>query len=269
MTPDAEALADLCAAAVPEERLTADELHHVCFAPGCDVLGDADAAVAVTARDDLGIGWILLLAVRPEAQGRGHGHALVREAARWAAARGAHTLRLGDAAPRYVWPGVDAMNTRAGMLFEAAGFTNDTVAVNMTVPTTLRREPPPGVVVEREAGGGAVAFAERAYPHWVDELASAIGKGTAFAARDEQGDTIAFGCHSANRAAWIGPMATDPERRHGGVGSAVLAAVCADLEARGHATGEIAWVSNLRFYGKCGATVSRVFRGAHLRLAGR
>jgi GNAT superfamily N-acetyltransferase len=64
-------------------------------------------------------------------------------------------------------------------------------------------------------------------------------------------------------------MATDPARRHRGVGSAVLAAVCADLAARGHATGEIAWVSNLRFYGKCGATVSRVFRGAHLTLRAR
>jgi len=269
VTSDAAALADLCAAAVPEERLTAEELQHVCFAPGCDVLGDADAAVAVTARDDLGIAWILLLAVRPEAQGRGRGRALVRDATRWAAARGARTLRLGDAAPRYLWPGVDVMNTRAGMLFESAGFTNDTVAINMTVTTTLRREPPPGVVVERETGGGALAFAERTYPHWVDELASAIRKGSAFAARDEHGDTIAFGCHSANRAAWIGPMATDPERQRSGVGSAVLAAVCADLAARGHATGEIAWVSNLRFYGKCGATVSRVFRGAHLRLAGR
>jgi hypothetical protein len=46
----------------------------------------------------------------------------------------------------------------------------------------------------------------------------------------------------------------------------VLAAVCADLAARGHAAGEIAWISNLRFYGKCGATVSRVFQGGHRAL---
>jgi hypothetical protein len=50
------------------------------------------------------------------------------------------------------------------------------------------------------------------------------------------------------------------------VGSAVVAAICADLEQRGAATGEISWVSNLRFYGKCGATVSRVFMGGRLRL---
>jgi hypothetical protein len=42
--------------------------------------------------------------------------------------------------------------------------------------------------------------------------------------------------------------------------------VCADLEERGVDTGEIAWVSNLRFYGKCGATVSRVFQGGRLTL---
>jgi hypothetical protein len=61
-------------------------------------------------------------------------------------------------------------------------------------------------------------------------------------------------------------MATEPARQHGGVGSALLAAVCADLDAHGVTTGEIAWVSNLRFYGKCGATVSRVFQGGRLGL---
>jgi predicted N-acetyltransferase YhbS len=70
-----------------------------------------------------------------------------------------------------------------------------------------------------------------------------------------------------NRAGWIGPMATDPTLQRGGVGSALLAAVCADLERRGFASGEIAWVSNLRFYGKCGARVSRVFLGGKLRIA--
>jgi hypothetical protein len=50
------------------------------------------------------------------------------------------------------------------------------------------------------------------------------------------------------------------------VGSAVLSAVCADLARRGTATGEISWVSNLRFYGKCGARVSRVFESGRLAL---
>jgi ribosomal protein S18 acetylase RimI-like enzyme len=61
-------------------------------------------------------------------------------------------------------------------------------------------------------------------------------------------------------------MATDPDGQHRGIGSAVLAAVCADLQARGCPAGEISWVSNLRFYGKCGARVSRVFMGGRLKL---
>src|SRR5205085_11652199 len=110
-------------------------------------------------------------------------------------------------------------------------------------------------------------FATVEYPHWVPELDRAVELGTAFAARDATGKTVGFSCHSVNRAGWIGPMATDPTLQHGGVGSAVLAAVCADLEARGLPSGEIAWVSNLRFYGKCGARVSRVFLGGRLRLS--
>ena len=57
-------------------------------------------------------------------------------------------------------------------------------------------------------------------------------------------------------------MATDPTLQHGGVGSAVMAALCADLEHRGFAHGEISWVSNLRFYGKCGARVSHACSSA-------
>jgi predicted N-acetyltransferase YhbS len=122
------------------------------------------------------------------------------------------------------------------------------------------------VLIEREQGEDAIAFADRDYPHWVEELSRAIAKGTAFAARKDDGTTIGFACHSVNRRAWIGPMATEATRQHGGVGSALLAAVCADLAADGLETGEIAWVSNLRFYGKCGAAVSRVFQGGRLDL---
>jgi predicted N-acetyltransferase YhbS len=86
------------------------------------------------------------------------------------------------------------------------------------------------------------------------------------AARDDQGRTVGFGCHSVNRAGWIGPMATDPTWQHGGVGSAVLGELCADLASHAMPTGEVAWVSNLRFYGKCGARVSRVFLGGRKTL---
>ena len=98
------------------------------------------------------------------------------------------------------------------------------------------------------------------------ELDRAVELGTAFAARDADGRDDRLRVPFVNRVGWIGPMATDPTLQHGGVGSAVLAALCADLDAARLATGEISWVSNLRFYGKCGATVSRVFQGGASRL---
>ena len=276
MTPDA--LAALCAAAMPEENLTAGELTHLCFgandvgpngevAPD-EIFGDEHgAAVMQTQRfGDHVAAWLVLVVVHPTQQSTGRAKELVTAVIERARKIGAHDLLLASAIPRYLWPGVDTANTRAGMLLETLGFERDWVGINMAIDTSFRRTPPPGVTVERETGLGAHNFAAVAYPHWVPELDRAVSLGTAFAARNAEGVTIGFACHSVNRAGWIGPMATDPTLQHGGVGSSVLAAVCADLDRIGLASGEISWVSNLRFYGKCGARVSRVFQGGRLKL---
>ena len=274
MTPDE--LAALCTAAMPEENLTLDELTHLCF--GANEPGGADeifgdergAAVMQTQRFGEHVAaWLVLVAVHPGEQSAGRGKEVVSAVIERARAIGAGDVLLASAIPRYLWPGVDTANTRAGMLLETLGFERDWVGMNMTIDSSFRRTPPAGVVVERETGSGAHDFAAVAYPHWVPELDRAVSLGTAYAARDQSGATIGFACHSVNRAGWIGPMATDPTLQHGGVGSALLAEVCADLERHGLASGEIAWVSNLRFYGKCGARVSRVFLGGRLKLEPR
>jgi len=266
-TPDA--LAALCEAAMPEERLTAGELEYLCFGEHDEVIGDDRGAAALqTQRFGEHVGaWLTLVVVHPSDQSRARGKELVHAVADRARELGAHDVLLASAVPRYLWPGVDVCNTRVGMLLETCGFERDWVGTNMAIDTAFRKAPPDGVVVEQETGAGAHDFATRAYPYWVPELDRAVMLGTAFAARDAQGATIGFGCHSVNRFGWIGPMATDPTLQHGGVGSAVVAALCADLEARGCTTGEISWVSNLRFYGKCGARVSRVFLGGKLGLS--
>ncbi len=174
-------------------------------------------------------------------------------------------MHLGTAIPRYVWPGVDFRFTAALALFEATGFEPYGAACNMAIPTSFRADSPAGVVVEREHGEGAAALASRCFPHWLDEVERAVAAGTCYAAR-AGGHTIGFACHSVNRTGWIGPMATDPERQRGGVGRALLGAVCASLAAAGHAEADIAWVGPIGFYAKAGAVVSRVFRNAKLTL---
>ncbi|MCU1468758.1 MAG: hypothetical protein JWM72_4686, partial [Actinomycetia bacterium] len=68
MTPDA--LATLCAAAMPEEHLTVDELTYLCFGPGDEVIGVGRGA-AVLQIQQFGkhvAAWLSLVAVEPSAQ---------------------------------------------------------------------------------------------------------------------------------------------------------------------------------------------------------
>jgi GNAT superfamily N-acetyltransferase len=267
VTPDPTELAALVAAALPDEGLTPRDLEVCCFGPGTEIVGDCNAAAVVSLKQfgDVSVAWLLLVVVHPDEQHLGRGRSVLAAAVDRARDRGAVELHLGNAAPRYVWPGVDFRFTAALALFESAGFEPYGAECNMVVATGFRAEPPSGVTVERETGGGAVDLAGRRYPHWVDETGRAVERGTCFAARAD-GGTLGFACHSANRAGWIGPMATDPVQQRGGVGRALLGAVCADLEERGRADADIAWVGPVGFYAKCGARVSRVFRTARLPL---
>jgi GNAT superfamily N-acetyltransferase len=265
LAPDG--LARLVSAALPDEELTAADLETCCYGPDTEVLGDESAAAALTVKrfGDVAGAWLLLLAVHPDHRREGHGRALVAECAARARRAGAPDLHLGTAFPRYVWPGVDFRFTAAIALFEAMGFEPYGATCNMTIPTSFRADSAAGVVVEREDGDGAAALAARCFPHWSDEVERGVAAGTCYVARNGS-DTVGFACHSVNRAGWIGPMATDPDRQHGGVGRALLAAVCAALAADGRSEAEIAWVGPIGFYAKAGARVSRVFRNAKLRL---
>ncbi len=182
-------------------------------------------------------------------------------------AAGVREIHTGNCAPRYVWPGVDLSQTEALACFQDLGFEAYDHGLNMLLPTTYRAAPPDGVSVERETGDGALELARQEFPHWEDEVARGIAKGTTFVARDANGAAIAFGAHSVNRATWIGPMATDPSRRHGGTGHAILAALASDIgESHGVAGAEIAWVAPVPFYAKAGAVAHRAFRMHRLRL---
>src|SRR5262245_35128115 len=132
MTSTPAALAGLCATAMPQERLTEGELEHLCFGEEDERIGDERAtAVLQTKRfGEYVTSWLTLVAVDPGAQGRGLGKELVHTVIERARELGATDLFLASAIPRYIWPGVDVFNTRAGMLFETCGFERDWVGTN-------------------------------------------------------------------------------------------------------------------------------------------
>jgi GNAT superfamily N-acetyltransferase len=214
---------------------------------------------------DTTVGWVKLLAVQPDARRCGHGRALLAAAESWAFDAGATEMQLGGSAPFYFWPGVPGDALEMLCLAEAARYDAIGGELNMSIPTTFRAPVPEGVeirrVVDEVDAQTVVAFTNGRWPSWVDELRRGIEQGGCHAAIDDHDRAVlGFACHSVNRAGWIGPMGTDPERRGRGVGHALLSALCTDLMTANLRDAEIAWVGPVRFYAKAGARVSRMFR---------
>ena len=269
-------LAALCDVALPGEDLTEDELRAALWETDAGtassvVLASEDGAgVVAGVLSDVGgrrVGFVQLVAVRPDARRRGVATSLVGELRSWAFdTHGADGLAVGGAAPFYLWPGVDVTATGALCLFESLGFRPRGCEVNMAYPAQHRAPVPAGVTLRRaldEADVAAgLAFVGRHWPNWVAEARRAVEHGSCHLAfADDDGAVVGFGCHSVNRLGWLGPMGTDPARRHGGLGNALLGVIATDLMAAGLSSVEVAWVGPVGFYANAaGASVSRTFR---------
>lgn len=291
-------LTALVAAAMTGEELSLDELLSVCWEdPGPDRPDEAgvvlatpsgDGAVVVVIRsvgvapDAVLLAFVKLVVVHPDARRHGLGHALMEAAEQWAWAEGATELHLSGSAPFYLWPGVDATATEMACLAESRGYRLTGSDINMALPTSFRGPAPDGVTIRRVMDDVDIVLLDRLlhaqWPEWIPETHRAIEQGCCLAAfvPDPDGDgplrtadpgpddvaerVIGFACHSVNRAGWLGPMGTDPDRRTGGIGNALLGQVCRDLMIAEFSHTEISWVGPIRFYAKAGATVSRVFR---------
>ena len=190
----------------------------------------------------------------------------------WLFDQGAGEVYLGGSAPFYLWPGVDVRALAMLCLAEQAGYEPIGAALDMSVPTTFRAPVPEGVEVRRVLEDTDVAAVEalvgREWPEWLAELRQAVDQGGCLGAFvGDEGAAAGFACHSVNRLAWFGPTGTDPRRRHGGVGLALLGEVCRDLMVAGHPDVEICWIGPVGFYAKAGGSVSRVYRTLRRRRA--
>lgn len=284
----AERLADLtalCAAALPDERVTEDDLEALCFAPdGHDptgpmgvtaVWGTADGKGAIVASvrrtdgaDAPPTGYVQLLVVDPSRRRRGIARRLVAEVEDWARGHGATAVQAGGAAPVYLFTGVDSRWMDAVCCFEGLGYGRTAVELDMFCPTrmTQRRPVPAGVVIDRVVDDAdlrdLVEWSDRFWPWWTTEFARAASAATVVVARaadpSGRGEVIGAAAHSVGRLGVVGPVAVDPGRFKGGIGAALMAAVLSELSVAGVQRAEIAWVSTVRFYARaCGAKVGR------------
>ncbi len=267
---DAAALCALVDATMPGEQLSADEIVSACFEhPDRSIvlaLPDGTGAVAavIAGAGDERVAHIVLLAVEPSGQGRGHGRRLLAAAAEWAFDDLEVTeLHAGAGSPFGLWPGVDVRWTRSLCLFQAAGYEARGSTLTLSCPSTCRAVIPSGVAVRRVLedadAAAALAWSGRHLPSWVGQVGRAVEHGCCLLA--VTGEVIAgVACHSVNRAGWIGPLAVTPEHRRRGIGRALLGAACADLREAGWPDVQISPSSPLEFFARsAGASVSRVF----------
>lgn len=242
--------------------------------------------------------FIKLLAVRPQAQRRGLGTALLAAArARMQAAAAGlppPRLRIGDHPGNYLMPGVDERYQAAHAFFRARGFVEVARCLNLRAPLRDNQ-----LCTPERAHSLRAAAAGRGYtlrraraedvqdllemvqsqfsPVWADEVARALGPelgGAAAAytprlpegaavhlAQSPSGAPVAFAAHDGNNRGlgWFGPMGTLPAHRGRGLGEALVLCCLADVGERPDG-GVIAWVGPEAFYARtCGAVPDRRF----------
>jgi mycothiol synthase len=252
------------AGAVAEEKLFGDGPTSAPIALGA---WDGDKLVGVAS---VAARWLRVLAVLPEARGRGAGTALLAACEDAARRGGATKLGALDQPGNYLAPGVDERNAETIRWLEKRGFVrgsdlrfNVLLAVrdnDRVTPAALARS----IEAARERGY-EVRRAERAereplvaaiasefggaWPFEVDRALTYDPPGVHVALRDRV--YCGFAAHDGNNRGlgWFGPTGTWPAHRGQGLGEALLRA-CLDDVAHAHMHCEVAWIGPRPFYDK-------------------
>jgi predicted N-acetyltransferase YhbS len=262
-----DSVADLAALvdrAMPDERLTPDELHRALFDDRQPALVRGDPAVGVVATvrsvGDDRHGFVRLLAVDPDRRRQGVGRALL--AAAEADLDGAASITIGADAPFFLFPGVPVEQIGMLTLLERAKYQRAEANFNMRV-TLADLDGPDLRAGPQLATPAAVddvrALVEANYPHWTDEVMRALDQGSLVVARDADGALLGFCALEVNRAGLLGPVAVRLDRLGRGDGRALLAAGLHELRRRGRQEVDVCWVGPIPPYAAVGGVVSRVF----------
>jgi mycothiol synthase len=223
-------------------------------------VGGALVGVAAVTADRL-----RLVAVAPDARGRGVGTALLGRAT------DAGARRTLDLPGNYLAPGVDVRNADTIRWLERRGWHrrgHEVLNLLLDVSDLDPVEPTEGVrrLRDGEVPALAAAVAAEFGGAWPFELTRAAAAGGVHVALGSDGDFAAFACHDGNNQGlgWFGPTGTWPAYRGRGLGEALLRACLADVAAV-HDVCEVAWVGPRAFYEKTGRVIGeRRFTVLHL-----
>jgi mycothiol synthase len=287
--PDAEALLQIWNAAAPldpltpallEEKIWGDEDTTTDLALLAEDAGQIAGFATGVVRQPGERGVVKLIAVAPPRWREGIGGQLLRQLESAMRQRGASAVRLGEAAPNYLLPGIDPRYTRAMLFFEGRGYRRIGETYNLDVDlgaedwSTAAREQElamEGVTVRRAASDDRLAvdaFLDEHWPAWKAEVSRALERRpvalhVAFRQRGgEEPELLGFSAYDSNNlgTGWFGPMGTAPAARGLGIGSVLLRRCLRDQRAQGLQRAIIPWVGPIAFYAHyADAAISRVF----------
>lgn len=247
------------------------------------------------------VGWLALLAVAPEGQGRGIGTRLTAHLLTGLAERGVTVVRFGADAdhllpgpPQEAGPALWRLLRRFGATFSVA---------EHDLHLDLRSELPPaplptGWRLRTDDPDGAKAFVSNTFPgRWVEELADYVAAGAVAITLEREGSkgaddsagakgfcAVFLGDERATspgliwaaalrreigsqatgsvKLAGIGPLGIAPEARGGGVGMALVRSAAEYVRDRGATDLIINWTTLTGFYGRLGARLQRTYQRA-------
>jgi len=227
---------------------------------------EGDALIGVAA---VSANRIRVLAVAPNARGRGVGSALLAACEATARAAGETALRTLDQPGNYLAPGIDERNAAAIAWLERRGWRRHG-ELNLDVLIDVRGNPRVSAARADELAAAARARGyevRRAHPDeralvdavsaefggaWPFEVERALGAEPSGVHVALQGGAYcAFAAHDGNNRGlgWFGPAGTWPAHRGLGLGEALLVACLVDVAAH-HARCEVAWIGPRGFYDK-------------------
>lgn len=220
-------------------------------------------------------GHVKLLAVMPENQGRELGSKLLSRAEAEFAERRVYEIRIDEAAPNYLNPGIDARATGAIAFFRHHGYEEFGETHNMTAELVDNQFDTASDESEMRAAGIEIRRARlddqpavqkllaAHWPSWQQEVGVALEQQPISLHLATEGQqVIGFAAHSTNNVGtgWFGPMGTSPDCRGRGIGRVLLLRCLADLQSQGYQRAIIPWVGPTEFYAKHGgAAVDRTF----------
>jgi GNAT superfamily N-acetyltransferase len=214
-------------------------------------------------RQATGRGHVKMLAVDSACRRMGMGTELLHELESRLRASGCTELRVDEAAPNYLSPGLDQNDLVAVAFFKSQGYQTFAESCNLKVrlagtdwstedeETALRSA---SIECRRAAAHDRLAVREflgRHWAAWQDEVARTfLNDPVSLHIALLDGQIVGFAAYDANNRGfgWFGPMGTTPTCRGRGVGRVLLRRCLDDQRIQGHSISIIPWVGPVEFY---------------------